>query len=682
MIIRNIIFIGLIGVVLSCATPSHNPFLERRPANESSKAISEEEIVRYFKYVLDFRSKEADVFKVVRLPINDASDISPSDAMLKVAQIMEAVDTPSESAAIAPLLAETEDHPLKLSQFHEIILNRFTRAQRDELAKICFLGAAHVGDRFYVSTFLMMNTCRWVSAFHDESEVRDALLMFPKKPEGVRYDGQYGYHVYTNKKLENHVQILTAAINTNRVEFYKMFHALPKSITDKFTTNTDRTDEASKIEPFDLLATYTTSLIIRKGMGTDLESGELLNKIQISKLSQKGLARLFHMMGKGNEAVNKLPSVSMIRNDSAVTLLCANGMFDSRKTQVSGDQVWYRGYNGTDLIEWWNPSRNLQQFVSKGFSAVNLTCNSVDYRVVFQNLPMDPIPAPREMDLSTKSDVHALMTISLTSEIDRTAVETARMFVKSLTGWEVVGDIESVDTLQFMGKYLPRVDAYFPVMHAMDVNYFHVGTKNSLLLRMDKKVKNLKGNETTLHLAVLLPDSSKMFESVILKPDDLAKMLDRRYQVNPSPLFLMNNSCASEKTLMAWTLVYRRALAVREARGDRNSQVRDFPHIIGSKRYFGTSSLIEIFSHSNYPLKSLEMLGQGQSVAKIVEFLSTPQDKGFISGLTGFFKDNKEQLSEAETFEPVYIMDYPELLSTGGIKISVTSRAVKGTDEY
>ena len=68
---------------------------------------------------------------------------------------------------------------------------------------------------------------------------------------------------------------------------------------------------------------------------------------------------------------------------------------------------------------------------------------------------------------------------------------------------------------------------------------------------------------------------------------------------------------------------------------------------------------------------------------EVLDFLKKPQETSFLGGLSGFF--NQAVPSDPGNdlgFAPVYVLDHPDLLSLGGIKITVTGRTIKGQDEY
>ena len=556
--------LNLFAIIVSCSSVNTSKSWVRSPANESS-VIDEQSVAKFLKDLLAYHEKESRTFKALNFPINSPGDVDSRGAALEVARIFDSPEF-NGSWEIWSFLYDLDNRTENLQKFRTVITRGFSLEERNKLLNLCFLGPAATGDTFYVSTLLTNSMCQFATMFHLESELINAFKEFPAAPKGVKYDGSYGFHIYEDKVLENKVQIITAAINTNRETVYKLYHSQPDSIKSKFSRNTSGSAEASKNEPFDLLSTYSAAFFIRKNMGADHDTGEHLNKIQISKLSQKALARFFHMTKKEHDSINTTPSLSVIKTENAVRIMCANGMFPRRDSQTSGLETWYRGELGTDLVETWRPIHDLKDFVKKGFSASNLTCNLLDYRFLFQTVPAEIIPPPPELNFSGRTDIHGLMTVSLVSEIDRSAVDKAALFVKSLTGWEIEEDTVSVKTFDYIRENFSKFDLYFPVMHSMDVNYFNVGTTSSLLVKIKKTVTRNNGTKTTMHLHVLLPDGSKTFESLIFKPEDLAELLDLRYQTQKSPLFIMNNSCASEKTLFAWTLVYRKALKLRQKR--------------------------------------------------------------------------------------------------------------------
>ena len=689
---NRLMLLTFMGIVFATACAAPHKTSGRKPAQSEVGTLDSAKIVEFARYLIKFnRETAAKKYKVVRFPIRAGSDLHPDSAEQELAKVFQTEEFKNSFDLFLPLataqIMSYNEHLEQKTKLRQIFMDGLKPAERDQLLSMCFSAPAHVGGELTFGPMIAnMNFCNYVGLLHSEEEVREALRSFPARPTGVRYDGQLGYHVYTDSGLERRVQILTAAINSHLHRFYELFLNEDDDLKEKWRANKEGAAEADKIEPFDLITTYTTRFIIAKNNGADDESETDLNKIQISKLAQKAIARMLHIKNENAQHLQILPNLTVNKGENALAIMCANGLPSSTRSQDPMGFSWNATHTGTELIETWRPQYNLSDLLDKGKMTSEISCNGVNYKFQTEKLPAEAIPPSAPIQFRPGQELHALMTVSLVSEIDRSAVDQAKKLVGLLSGWEAVSEVIPVKTRDFLRTELLKADAYFPFMHAMDVNYFNIGTENGLALRLRKVVKDSYGADRVLNLAVLLPDGSQAFSVVMMKPTDLAKLLHERYLTKPTPLFLMNNSCSSEKTLFAWTLVFREAIELRKATGKFKSlsSVSDFPHIIGSKRSFGTSSLGEIFSHAEYPLRSLEMLGEGKSVTEIIQYLKAPATKRFLESLGGLFNGNKgyDKSNESKGFEPVYALDHPELLSLGGFRVHVTSPNITGRDQY
>ncbi len=676
----------------SCLTPSlTTQDGSRRPA--STEELSGDKILKMANFLLKIREEtKLKKFKAIAFPIRNAEAVSPRTIETDMAELDGRAETNEADKALEPLREWAMDtwgvYADKRKYVQDTLTGGLSLNQRDQLLDLCFGSPAGVGDTFTLAEFKAKEQlCKASGLLHTDAELAEALVNFPAVPSGVRYDGRRGFHVYDNPALEKQARLITAAVNTHLHRFYEIFLSQEDAVKEKFRINKDGSAEADKVEPFDLISTLAVREMMAKNMGYDPLSGVELNKIQISKLTQKALARMLHTKNIYSPQWRALPNIIVSKADNALSVMCANGLPDSRVQQDPQGFEWLKVEVGTELLETWQSWTKLSDQFERGTSRTELSCNGVNYKFVLEKVNAEAIPAPAPIKFKKGQELYALMTVSLVSEIDRGAVEQARKLVSLLAGWQPVSEVIQVKTREFLRTELIKADAYFPVMHAMDTNYFNIGTEKGLALRLRKVVKDETGADRVINLALLLPDGAQGFDSVILKPNDLAKLLHERFLKKPTSLFLMNNSCSSERTLFAWTLVFREALELRKADGKFGglTTVNDFPYIIGSKRNFGTASLVEIFSHAEFPLRSLEMLGQGKSVPQIVDYLKAPVSQGFIGQLGNLFGGSKNVVNKEEgssSFEPVFVLDHPELLSLGGFHITVTGDHIQGRDRY
>lgn len=665
-------FVTLLLWFTACSTISKP---ERDIANES--VFNMDEYISSVEKLLKLVQNETQTpLVLINYPLMRPEDVGPSNPL-------ELLDTISRRYNIDDEEYIYENYGEHLPDFASIeqmiksrLITQFSYAERTKLLSLCFLGPTHVGAPVWVAEVLAQGLCEYPQYLHSEDEVIDALKQFPQIPKNVKYNGNIGFHEYSDKTLESLVQIITVQLNDNKDAFYKLFHKQSLSVKTKFQQATDDNSEASKIEPFDLLGTYSVKYIIGSFYGQNADLNIPIDKIQLSKMVQKSLAWVFHLTQKEHAHLTSIPSLTMLKGESNFAVLCTKGMMPNQTFKQIGQTYWHRGSFGSDLVESWVPSVDLRELTKKKKGSFSFNCNTIDYYFSYKSLESTPLPEPQDFSFQKGQDIHALMTISLVHEINRTSVNIAKMVTTLFSGWKVTEDLKSVDSEKYIKAKLSKADAYFPVMHSMDINYFNMGTRQGLAITLKKQIADSQGKRN-VYLSILFPDGTQQFETLMYKSEDLSRILNERYKVKNTPLFLMNNSCNSDITLLSWVMVYRKALEARNS----SQPMNDFPHIIGSRRAFGTSNIIEIFSHSKYPMHSLEMLAQGRSIEEILVFLKSPAPKTALNRVARLFSD-KQMAEESNGFDPVYVMEYPELLTSKGIEFRMRSRAIKGENSY
>lgn len=145
------------------------------------------------------------------------------------------------------------------------ILSRFDEAEKRKLIKFCF-GARGVGDYMEIGFFATFR-CETFNFLVTDTDIENALRAIPDAPKNVYYDGGRGWHVYEDKELEYQVQILTLALALEKEKFIEIFDAQEESVREKFRHNSHGMSEKDKVEPFDLLSTYSTWNIIGQTAG-------------------------------------------------------------------------------------------------------------------------------------------------------------------------------------------------------------------------------------------------------------------------------------------------------------------------------------------------------------------------------------------------------------------------------
>ena len=679
MRVIRIYLLLLVLAPLACVAPSRDvdevetdaraAKIRRVPANESEL----DRVVHYIRWLLDDESLHRDYFRARRFPIMDFQ-------YLTYVPRKEVVPVPKDHPQTSPdygvaqeffadrLMNEQTGKLHPIATLRARMEKEFRPSERRRLLTSCFDTIRAKNEIARQGPLGFTWLCDHAAIFTTRAETLEALRGFPARPTGVRYDGELGFHVYDDLELRHKVRVLTANINSNREETLALFDREPAAVKEVFRRNSDGLEEADKIEPFDLLASAITGYTMGKFRGQDPMTGQPLNKIQISKLSQKGLALFLRMVFKSGEHIQSYPAMTVARADNTLLLFCANGVFP-RRTRIAGPakgDKWYRSPLANELVEAWYPLVDLKHAL-KGSRVYTASCNATPYRIELQRLDAAALPEPAALDFTTLPEVRVLISISLVNEIPRSAIDAGVRFA-TMMGWTVdEAPVAPVSTFKTFTSEFARSHAYVPVMHAMDVNRFHVGTEQSLVARLSKDVAGQDGGTRKLRLTILFPVDSETKRDLIMNQSELAKLMDDRAAAMPGSLFLMNASCSSEKTLMSWSMVFRKSL---ERRGRRlkvpdldPASVKDFPYIIGSLRDFGTGSVTEILGHSKYPLTAVEMLTAGKTIDDVLAYL-------------------RQESSPGESFSPDYSGDYPELRSSSGFRLNVTGRGIKGENTY
>ncbi|MCJ8278148.1 MAG: hypothetical protein MJK18_15010, partial [Bdellovibrionales bacterium] len=403
---------------------------------------------------------------------------------------------------------------------------------------------------------------------------------------------------------------------------------------------------------------------------------------------QKSISRLFQMFDRDPES-DSLPAVSVMKKEDRIMFWCANGRFKPRQTANSNrNEVTFYRSMGNQILEGMNPSIKLSSIENNSIFGFTFYCNTMEYKTTVKVEEAEPINPPQPINYEGRETINALITVALVSEMNSAALNIGKTYLQTVAGWTLVEDFKEIDTKVEFERLLPKTDMYIPVSHAMDVNSFHVGTVKGYSLKLSREVVDQSGKTKTIIATILLPKSEGgVGSSYYTNPAELADLLLLRDYNNLQPLFLMNTSCGSEKTLFTWMATYRNVLEKKIAAGKISTILEDntAPHIIGSKRYFETSSTAQILSHLSYPIGAMEMLAKGHSVPEVVEFLKKEQEQSFLGGMLSFFADNggnSEEQKEGQNFEPDYIMDHPKLLQIGGYRIMVNRRGFPAQREY
>jgi len=179
---------------------------------------------------------------------------------------------------------------------------------------------------------------------------------------------------------------------------------------------------------------------------------------------------------------------------------------------------------------------------------------------------------------------------------------------------------------------LKNTDIYFPGDHALNLNSFTIGDKNSNRYLFTKKNKTT-GVKTSLIL--YLPNSENQGEShetQDISTEEMTQVLNKRKNVNN--LFVLNVSCNSKNAVSQWMHAYYKT---EEINLSNNEQRCAPPIVIGADRSFSTSTAQQILKVLEFPLGTLTLAGQDATLDEITNFLEgKPALNGTLQSSSSF----------------------------------------------
>ncbi len=569
---------------------------------------------------------------------------------------------------------------------------KFNFSERKSIIAMCYSVDLRLGRVVNPGAFFSIACSE--NFFHakqfTKKELESAIISFPAVPKGVKYLGEQAEMKISSKELVDKINIITYYLINDKKGFREVFFDLPQDVMNKFRFNNYSNDEETKVEPFDLIL-HQLTVNFNTNNGTIFhEISQPIDFISSKRLLKKALAQTLLVPNDKDIFAWKSPDVSVLKNRDNFLILCANGIlqnsqsYDGSNYRTKDMTPLSRFYtqNERDILEKWELMFSLDKLLSNGFSDSKFRCGSQFYNVRYKVKKVEKIPEPDA--LKFPSEINVLMTVALTAEISKPQRILLRQYLTSLKDWSVLKNFERVETKSKFEELFVESHMYFPVSHAMDVNYFMVGTEKSNYIVLQKKFES-GGDSKIVNFHVLLPDQGNVFtDAVHYDVNKLGEFYSLRRSKEMPSLFLMNLSCSSENTLTTWTQVFRQSVQNdKQQRSVKN--FKDLPYILGANRYFNTDSISEISQHINYPLKTIELLATGNDVRSVVNFLSEPNDKSFLNSIKSIFgapenKDNEED--EQRGFMPVYNLDRPELQEYGGFSIEVLNLQTKKRQVY
>lgn len=587
----------------------------------------------------------------------------------------------------------------------DFIFERFNKKDRHRIMNACFDTDFRVGgfpSSLYMTIGDICDT-EYVDLFNEESDLVEALTSFPIRPLGVRYDGENEVMIYEDRDLLSKVNVITSFLIYNKMLFREVFFNQPKNIRDKFSFNSYTSSESSKVEPFDLIHQSLTKRVNASFFGYYREIKKPVNFIELSKLVKKALLQALLVSNQKDIFGWQAPTVSIKKGLESFIGLCANGVFAvSDRLKASDpftvniklekqmtDQKTYEPYfenklGSGHIIEKWVLDSYLIDLLKREKLNFDFRCGIDRYDLSIKKLETVSIPKPGTLNLPAQTNV--MMTIALSQEVGSDERSLIKKYLNFLEGWNIAQDYSVVDTKNKFEELFLNTDIYLPVSHTMDVNSFLVGTEKSQYLVLNKTFsKNGISRDVNLHL--LLPsDGHKYTKTLNYDVEGLAHLYSRRRANNKPSLFLMNISCGSEGTLGTWTFVYRKSVEIDIKNGSVLSlkDYKDLPFIIGSERAFSTESTAALAQHINFPLETIKILAEGGTPEDAVEFLKTPNSKDFVDQLAKMLKSFNSSPSESDgnSFEPVYNLKVPEMMSYGGFEIKLKDRKTGKVQTY
>lgn len=490
--------------------------------------------------------------------------------------------------------------------------------------------------------------------FSDE-ELRNALTEFPSEPSGVKYFGDIGQNKYTDLELEKQVFLISYFLASERIRFAEVYSELPEEVKAKFKKDTRDPSEASKVEPFDLIAHQTTRNYLNFRSGYNFSTNSPMRFIQRSKFVKKALVQIFEVSRDEDPKHFQTPSLTIEHGKQDFNFLCVHGYGNNEPFDALKQHEALRFFYDDGILI--DGDLNLAPAELHGVN-FEIKCGGELFKVELKNKIPVVLPHPKPIQLGERVDF--LMTLALTEEID---AKTLSLFKTSmvLEGW-IFGHTKIVETETKFKELFLSADSYLPVTHSMDINHFNIGNKYSKYLVFKKYYG---GKSVYLH--VLAP-TKKNGGRFMMTANELAELYKLRRQNQKDPLFLLNISCEAAGTLLGWMNIY--ALSIEGL----NPVPKDAPYIVASWNFFDTSSTMALATHMGYPLEAIRIFSETANPSLVVNRLKTPvvtRTIKLLSVKANIFGEEKNKPSP-QAFNPVYNITEPDMFNFSGIEVYVT----------
>ncbi len=500
----------------------------------------------------------------------------------------------------------------------------------------------------------------------------DILSQIPAEPEGVTWDGEAGYFDYDDWQLQRSVTHLAAEVLKNPAAFQEELLNAPDELQARLRRNSDGSDPAARIEPFDLLKGALVENI------RQFTYGEENNWIVLAKPVHRLLHTILDLDTSldpiGAEFSDVWGQRSTDPEGRLLSLKCS-----SHWKALPNRNLSLNDRNTLSLIG--TAAFNVVEMIDNETYEVVYGCHDRMYDVRLLAQEAEPMSLPPEYDLpffANGREAEILVSFSLTTEVTQQVVNFLQQYLR-LNGLKKSGDAEIVPTRQTFLNRLRTADMLIPVAHSLDVNSFHVGTETSKKLEFTRSFQTESGerqqSRVTILFPNLLPDEDPYVE---IDRESLAAGLQERRRHREDSLFVLHTSCFGERNLMSWTLAFRRALELDREAGNLGAieEATDVPLVYAFKGGFPTSSPLSILTSMLHPLNGIELVSQGANGHEVLRALDGPAPEDLVYRalkLAAKLFPNLE-MPENIGYEPVLNIDFPALLENSSYAFEVHDR--------
>lgn len=419
----------------------------------------------------------------------------------------------------------------------------------------------------------------------------------------IGYEGINGVHYFLNNEYRVNAVEMTEAV----IKDYESFVSFVKknNLQGKFI-DTNTTDEASRLEPVDVLSNLMYRSLKDKTY-SELAAGTKNYLKDILQFMLGNSQRLEHPMLFLPRKKNTQPQYFCAFPDKQT-----EEHLGSMPLPFLGLKDQFGGVGNGGVIITPDPENpeEPQEPSTPQDSETDLVCADVNYKIKSEGRKDPPLLEPKAMVIDD-GYIDIVMPYSLTDEINEEFKKLARTYFKALRFKIKITPTSDVKTL--IKEELLNADVLMPAGHSLASRDLSMGTDKGELYTMTRKKR--RGEKYGIRFKFFVPD--KGANRISMSIDEMAEVYEKRMKLNKDPLLVFVISCYSQGNLRDWGLIYRKIL---------DKGIKDkgqLPHVIASERGFPTSSNTDIISGIFFPTDAAFKLARGNNPSELYEFFKT-----------------------------------------------------------